>query len=66
MSSSTPGKGTMQMMTMIRKAILRGREASRQRREMEELEWLDDRALKDIGLTRGDVIAARGRMPYWI
>jgi uncharacterized protein YjiS (DUF1127 family) len=54
------------MMTMIRKAILRGREASRQRREMEELEWLDDRALKDIGLTRGDVIAARGRMRYWI
>ncbi len=54
------------MLTMIRNAMRHGRELSRLRREMDELDQMDERALRDIGLTRGDVIAARRRLKHWI
>jgi uncharacterized protein YjiS (DUF1127 family) len=54
------------MLTMIRNAMRHGQERARLRREMDELNEMDERALRDIGLTRGDVIAARRRLHYWI
>jgi uncharacterized protein YjiS (DUF1127 family) len=41
--------------------LLRWQELSRQRRALEEL---DDRLLKDIGLTRADVLQEATR-PFW-
>jgi uncharacterized protein YjiS (DUF1127 family) len=54
------------MFTIIKNAVRRGEERSRLRREMNELDQMDERILRDIGLTRGDVIAARRRLRYWI
>ncbi|WP_209428184.1 DUF1127 domain-containing protein [Pararhodobacter sp. SW119] len=54
------------MFTMIKKAIRRGEKRSRLRREMYELSQMDTRMLRDIGLTPGDVTAARRRLRYWI
>ncbi len=54
------------MLTMIRKAMRKGQERGDLRREMDELDQMDERSLRDIGLTRGDVIAARRRLHYWI
>jgi uncharacterized protein YjiS (DUF1127 family) len=65
MAASTP-QGNEPMLTMIRNAMRHGQERARLRREMDELNEMDERALRDIGLTRGDVIAARRRLHYWI
>lgn len=48
------------MLTLLITALNRARAARRRRAEVLELLKKDDRTLDDIGLNRGDIIAAMG------
>lgn len=59
--TSALGRGTKALAGLARKAAIRYREYRLVRRNVAELKALDDRTMRDIGITRGDISAIAAR-----